>query len=112
MSKNKIKVILVKPWTQPYVDEISSDLISLQKQVGGLIQAIYPFNDPVAVICNEEGKLLGLPFNRPLYNNENTIYDIIVGTFIIVGLKNEQFSSLPDNYIEKYLEYFSVNNLL
>ena len=40
-----------------YVKEIDSDLKSLQHEVGGYIEAIYPYEDPVALVCNEEGKL-------------------------------------------------------
>lgn len=80
---------------------------SLQKMVGGLIQAVYPFEDAVALICNDEGKLLGLPINRPLYDEDGEMYDILVGTFLVVGLTEDDFGSLPEEMIEKYTEAFS-----
>jgi len=105
--KNMIKVLVVEPWKRPYAAEIPARLESLQKMVGGLIQAVYPFEDAVALICNDEGKLLGLPFNRPLYDEDGEMYDILVGTFLVVGLTEDDFGSLPEEMIEKYTEAFS-----
>lgn len=105
--KDMMKVIVVEPWKRPYAAEISAGLESLQKMVGGLIQAVYPFEDAVALICNDEGKLLGLPFNRPLYDEDGVMYDILVGTFLVVGLTEDDFGSLPEEMIEKYTEVFS-----
>ena len=108
MSKyNKIKVLIVEPSKAPYAAEIYSELECLQEMVGGLIQAIYPYDDPVAIICNDEGKLIGLPYNRPLYDEDGMIYDIIVGTFIVAGLTEDDFGSLTDELIERYLKLFS-----
>ena len=61
-----MKVLAVEPGKVPYETEIESGLESLQKAVGGSIEAVYPYEDPVAVICNEEGKLMGLPLNLSL----------------------------------------------
>ena len=71
-----MKVLKVEPYQLPEVKEIDSGLSSLQHEVKGWIEATYPFEDPVAIICNEEGKLLGLPYN---FRKPN---DIIVGTVI------------------------------
>lgn len=77
----------------PYAAEIESGLKSLQAAVGGDIQASYPGDDPVALICNEEGKLMGLPLNRALFDDDH-IYDIVSGNFLIVGLGEENFTDL------------------
>lgn len=100
-----MKVIIIEPKKKPVVREIEGGLKSLQSVVGGYIQPIYPFDDPVAIICNEEGKLNGLPANRALYHN-GEIYDILVGTIIIVGLTEDNFGSLSDDLIEKYMDRF------
>ena len=105
---NTIKVLIIEPEKDPRVEEISHTLESLQQIVGGYIQALYPFDDPVAIICNEEGKLLGLPWNRPLYDENGRIYDIIAGTFIIAGLTKDDFGSLSDEMIEKYTAMFET----
>ncbi len=78
----------------------------MQHQVGGLIQALYPFEDAAAIICNDEGKLLGLPWNRPLFDEDGQIYDVIAGTFLVVGLTEDDFGSLSDEQIQKYTEMF------
>lgn len=109
MSKQmKIKVLIVEPGKAPYTAEIFSVLEPLQEVVGGLIQAIYPYDDPVAIICNDEGRLIGLPYNRPLYDEDGIIYDIIVGTFIVTGITEEDFGSLSDELLEKYSKIFSI----
>ena len=97
-----MKVLVVEPEKEPYVKEISSGLSSLQKEVGGFIEAVYPFEDPVAIICNEEGKLEGLPLNRALRDEDGHVYDIIAGTFLIAGLSEDNFCSLDDAQLEKF----------
>lgn len=58
-QEGPITVLVVEPGKTPYVKEIDSGLVSLQSEVGGWIEAVYPFEDPVAIVCNEEGKLEG-----------------------------------------------------
>lgn len=99
-------VLVVEPGMAPYVKEIDSGLKSLQSEVGGWIEAVYPFEEEVALICNEEGKLSELPLNRALMDEDGDIYDIIAGTFLVVGLGEEDFCSLSDEYIKKFSERF------
>ena len=66
-------VLIVEPGKKPRKAEIDGSLAGMQQVVGGYIQAIYPFEDPVALICNEEGKLLELPFNRVLRDVDGNI---------------------------------------
>ena len=47
--------------------EIDDTLEAMQKVVGGDIEKYMPFDDDVAIICNEEGKVNGLPPNRAVY---------------------------------------------
>ena len=86
--------------------EIGSGLESLQEAVGGWIEAVYPYKDPVAIVCNEEGKLDGLPLNRALRDEDGYIYDVIAGTFLVVGLTEDNFGSLSNELAECYLERF------
>lgn len=67
---------------------------------------IYPFDDPVAIICNEEGKIDRLPLNRALYTEDGEMFDITAGNIMIVGLGEEDFASLQGELLEKYLEKF------
>lgn len=105
-TKDKIEVLLVEPGEYPKMVTIGSDLESLQKAVGGDIEAVYWFDDPVAVICNEEGKMNGLPLNRALRDENNEVADIVVGTFFVCGLGKENFGSLPKEFQEKYEKLF------
>ena len=108
MNSDTIKILIVEPGKASYAAEIPAGLESSQKLVGGLIQALYPFDDPVAVIANDEGKLLGLPWNRPLFDEEGNIYDILVGTFLVTGLTEDDFGALSDEQIQKYTEVFRM----
>ena len=101
-------VLVVEPGRAPYVKKIDSGLKSLQTEVGGWIEAVYPFEEEVALICNEEGKLSDLPLNRALMDEDGEIYDIIAGTFLVVGLGEEDFCSLSDEYIKKFSDRFKT----
>jgi hypothetical protein len=57
-------------------------------------------------VCNEEGKLMGLPLNRALFDDDGHIYDIVSGNFLIVGLGEENFTDLSPDLMEKYGEQF------
>lgn len=106
-----MKLLLVEPNVEPRTVEIDGSLASMQSLVGGLIQAVYPFKDPVALICNDEGKLIGLPQNRPLKHPETgEIYDIVCGPFFLCSAPpdSENFESLPDDLIEKYSKVFAL----
>ena len=63
-------------------------------------------------VCNDEGKLDGLPFNRALKDDQGETYDIIQGNFFIAGLGEEDFDSLPDDMIEKYTDLYSREMIL
>lgn len=109
-----MKVIIVKPFTNPYVAAIKGDLESMQAIVGGYIEAVYPFDDPdVALVCNEEGKLEGLTPNRFLLNRNNGVCDFICGDFFLcyAPADSENFESMPDNLIQKYIEKFSAKGV-
>lgn len=107
MNDNPLKVLVVEPRKRPYVQEIDGSLASMQKLVGGTIQAVYPFEDAVALICNDEGKLLNLPYNRFLYDEQKQPYDVICGTFLVVGVGAEDFQSLTAQQIRRYHEMYS-----
>ena len=81
-----LEVLMVEPGQYPRVERIGSDLASLQKAVDGYIEAIYPYDDPVALICGEEAKLEGKPLNRALRDEDGDIYDIVAGKFFLCGL--------------------------
>lgn len=106
-------VLIVESGKVPRRAEIGNDLKSMQNVVGGLIQAVYPFEEPVALICNEEGKLQNLPMNRFLLDEDGLIYDLIVGTFFLCAAPadSENFESLSEEQLARYQEMFRNPNL-
>ena len=110
MNDSKIKVLLVEPEKYPKEIEIDDSLEAMQEVVGGDIEEYMPFDDDVAIICNEEGKVRGLPLNRAVYvqdNDKKEVVDIICGKFFICYAppESESFQSLPDDMIKKYENY-------
>ena len=108
-EKDTIRAVLVKPGEEPEIIEFEHTLEDMQRLVGGgLIQAIYPFDDDAALICNDEGKILGMPLNRALYDLRDEIYDIIAGDFFIcrAPADSDTFTSLTDEQIDNYMERF------
>ncbi len=96
-----MKILIVEPGKHPYEKEIEGTLKEMQKIVGGRIQALYPFRDEVGVVCNDDGISLQMPFNRKI---DEECY--IFGTFFLCGLGLEDFTSLPENLMEKYRKRF------
>ena len=88
-------ILVVEPGKVPETREMSGTLREMQSIVGGHIQAIYPFPG-IALVCNEEGLLLGLPANRGLRDENGDLYDIVCGTFFLCGAPSdgESFTSL------------------
>ena len=107
----KMTVLVVEPLKEPYVKQIAPGYKSMQAEVDGTIQAIYPYDDPVALICNDEGKLMGMDLNRGLRDDTGSLYDIVAGTFLVVGLGDEDFASLTPELIQKYTEQFRTPEL-
>ena len=105
-----MQVVVVEPKKKPMVQDIDAGLESMQKIVGGSIQAIYPFAESVALICNEEGKLLNLSLNRALRDDAGNVYDIISGTFFVCAAPpdSDHFAGLSDQQVKTYMERFSM----
>lgn len=104
-----MNVLVVSPGQPPQVKEVRKGLSAFQEVVGGPIQAVYPFEEPVALICHEEGKLLGLPLNRCLRREDTgEIYDIIAGTFFLCAAPpdSDQFEGLTQQQLERYARWF------
>ena len=72
-GSGKISVLLVEPNKYPKMIEIDDTLEAMQGVVGGDIEEYMPFEDEVAIVCHEEGKLIGLPPNRAVYAEPETV---------------------------------------
>lgn len=102
----KMDVLLIKPGMYPQAVQIGCELEDLQKAVGGVIEAVYPYEEPVALVMHDEGKMIGSELNRALRDQDGDIYDIIAGDFLVVGLGEEDFSSLSPELMEKFEKQF------
>lgn len=105
-----MRILVINPGQRPEVREIDGTLESMQKVVGGLIQAIYPYEQPIALVANDKGKMLGLPLNRGLRDEAGEPYDIICGTFFLCGApaNSESFTSLTSVQSQYFTEIFST----
>ena len=106
MKEKKINVLMVKPNERPRMVELGNDLDSLQKAVSigadyqGFIELVY-LEDNVSILCNEEGKLIGLEPNRRLGK------DILCGVFYVVAEDKEgNLASLTAAQQNKYAKQF------
>lgn len=97
----KLTVVMVEPHKTPYVTEIADELSALQKAVGGYIEVVGN-GDGTLIICNEEGKLIGLEGNRRIHDGMS----VIAGTFFVVGDDGENFRSLTKSEVMKYMDRF------
>ena len=108
-----IRVLVVEPAKVPYERTIST-LEEMQEIVGGHIETVHPFaDDPVALVVNENGKMLGLPYNRAIMDESGLIpEDMIQGTFFIAGVGSEDFVSLTDEQAKRYTELYTSQTIL
>ena len=111
-DKQKITVLVVEPCKEAYTKEVGS-LEEMQALVGGYIEAV-PLSEkePVVAVVNEDGKNLGLPYNRPLNDDNGIVYDILCGTFFVAGVGEEDFLSLTDDQIRRYKEKYDNEMIL
>ena len=106
-----MNVLVVEPGYLPYEKEIqdgADHLEQMQAIVGGLIEPIYPYHEEVSIVCNEEGLINGLPFNRSVPGG----YGGVFGTFFICGLGEENFRSLPPDLMERFKKEFKNSEIL
>lgn len=104
-----IRVVLVEPGKLARIAQIGTTLEAMQQTVGGDIEAYYPFEEQVCIVCNEEGKINGLPLNRAIRDADTgDIADIIAGTFFICDCSGESFGSLSTEQQKRYLEKYRL----
>lgn len=84
-----MKAICKKPGCAPEIIEVGNTLKALQREVSGYIETVTIASDAV-IICNEEGRILGLPDNCRVCGVD------FVGTVLIVGTKGDEFCDVPE----------------
>lgn len=92
-----MKILIVEPGAHPHEADIPHTLEDMQRVVGGYIEATYPWEDPVGLVCDEDGLSKNTEWNR--YINKDIA---IKGTFFVCGLGEEDFTDLPPELMEKY----------
>ncbi len=102
-----MNVLVVEPGIAPYEKEING-LDDMNKIVGGTISAIYPFQDRVGIVCNDDALYLNMDFNRSMPGG----YGGVFGPFFVCGLGEEDFCTLPPDLIEKFKKYFHKAEIL
>lgn len=105
-KSNELEVLLVKPGEYAQMATIDAGLSSMQEIVGGYIQTINYFDEPVTLVCNEEGKINGMELNRAIKDDNGAVIEIIAGTFFVCGVGDENFTSLPPEHREKFEKMF------
>lgn len=111
--KEKMRILVVEPVKRPYVKEIDHTLEEMQKVVGGSIQALYPFEDRVGLICNDEAKITGgFTPNRALKDENGNVYDIIFGTFSSQDLEKRTFVAWMMTLLKNSINITNTHNFL
>ena len=102
---NDLRVVYVEPEAYPREITIPHTLKQMQQLVGGYIEA-YPLDDGLYIICNEDGKNIGLPLNRAVKDHVGRVEEIIAGPFFVCSAGYEDFESLNDDQVKKITERF------
>ena len=98
--KENLRILMVEPRKAPYEASVPHELTAMQQTVGGLIEVVRN-GDGTLLVCNEEGKLLGMEGNRRIPG------DVLAGPFFVVGDAGETFRSLTEEELERYRERFA-----
>ena len=104
----QMTVLMVEPGYVPYEKTIPNTLEAKQELVGGLITAIYPYEEMVAIVANDEGILLNMDFNRSVEGG----YGGVFGPFFVCGLTEDDFCSLPPDQVERFKKKFHKAEIL
>ena len=83
-----IRVLVKRPGEALRPQVVENALKALQDLVGGHIESLTPFTD-LAILRNEEGRLLDLPYNVNLLGVD------FVGPIVFVGVVRDRFVSVP-----------------
>ena len=98
----QIRVLIVRPGEAAEIAVIDRSLTSMQAIVGGDIDIAYPWQERVALVCNDEGLLEGLPLNR--YVPE--MGQPIAGTFFVCGFSDDRLTGLTDEQLARFGRMF------
>ena len=104
--ESHITVVMCEPDKMARVAIVGTELNDFQKAVGGgLFTPYYPFEEQVCIVCNDEGKINGMPLNRSV-KKDGKVVEIIAGPFFICDCSGPNFGSLSKEQQDKYLKQF------
>ncbi len=95
-----LRIVYVEPGRPLFVSEVGRDLLSMQKAVHGPLEVLNN-QDGTVLLCNDEGKLIGMEGNRHVGD------DVIAGPFLLIGDNGENLRSLTDAEVDRYMERFA-----
>ena len=102
-----MKILYFEQGKAPEVRNIKRDLAVEQKLVGGYIE-VYPVNDEILIICDEEGWCKGLPINRVVVDRQGIIHQAIRGNFFVCAEGGEDFKSLTEEQTSQILGWSKI----
>ena len=97
-----MRVIYKAPGLPAEIRDVPNTLEALQELVGGYIETVTVATD-AAIICNEEGRLIGLEPNCTLLGVH------FVGSIVVAGVAGEEFTDLPEDGVKVFLDMFGRN---
>lgn len=100
-EENLLAVVFVEPHKKPVIRKLRNEYEDISHAVDGLIEHIYQ-EDGTILVANEESKLLGMDGNRRIHDGKS----ILAGPFFVVGDDGEEYRSLTEAEIKKYMERF------
>ncbi len=104
MAEKKIRCVVVPVEGEPRIEVIPNELEAFQKIVGGYIETV-KLDAVTALVCNEEGKIEGLPITARLMNPDGSLCDYIMGDFLLCRTAGEEFASIPETGAIQMREY-------
>lgn len=108
-EENLIKVLLVEPFDNPKIITIENNYQAISEIICGDVDEYMPFEDDVALLCNADGKRLSLSVSHTVTDTETGKTEFIYGSFILIGAGefDDEYHSLDDDLIDKYMDLFS-----
>ena len=107
MKEDKMRVLMVEPGKRAYEKVIGTTLDDMYAALDcDCIQGVYPYDDAIAIVCDDEGKLKRSKPNRAIYNSDGKVEDIICGKFFVCDCSTQNFRSLSDDMMQKYKKQF------
>ncbi|MCQ2770348.1 MAG: DUF3846 domain-containing protein [Clostridia bacterium] len=105
MKKN-IDILFIEAGKRPQILKIENKFENIKELVGGYVEAVYPYEDNVALLCNECGKIMHMPYSRAAKTEDGRVFDLIAGPIVIAGVDDEDFTGLTKEQIDKYYNMY------